>query len=45
MYDVSLLMKANSRIQKRRPILQDGHFIFVSDEPFFDEYEDVVAHF
>jgi hypothetical protein len=38
MYDVSLLMKANSRIQKRRPILQDGHFIFVSDEPFFDEY-------
>lgn len=34
MYDVSLLMKANSRIQKRRPILQDGHFIFVSDEPF-----------
>lgn len=39
MYDVSLLMKANSRIQKRRPILQDGHFIFVSDEPFFDEYD------
>ena len=38
MYDVSLLIKANSRIQKRRPILQDGHFIFVSDEPFFDEY-------
>lgn len=38
MYDVSLLMKANSRIQKRRPMLQDGHFIFVSDEPFFDEY-------
>lgn len=38
MYDVSLLMKANSRIQKRRPVLQNSRFIFESNEEFFDEY-------
>lgn len=37
MYDVSLLIDANNRIQKRRPTVQHGGFVFKRDTQIFDD--------